>query len=70
MEKIGLGVIGAGTWGEAHARIFSTHPDARLVAVCDVAVEKARDIAGKYGASRTYSDFHELVRDRRFRRWG
>ena len=63
MEKIGLGVIGAGTWGEAHARIFSSHPGARLVAVCDVAAEKARDIASKYGAPRTYIDFHELMRD-------
>ncbi|HVP17868.1 MAG TPA: Gfo/Idh/MocA family oxidoreductase, partial [Spirochaetia bacterium] len=63
MDTIGVGVIGAGTWGDAHARIFSSHPGTRLVAVCDVVAERARGIAEKYGAPKTYADFRELLRD-------
>jgi predicted dehydrogenase len=41
MEEIGFGVIGVGTWGELHARVYSTTPGVRLAAVCDTRVERA-----------------------------
>ncbi len=63
MDKIGCGVIGAGTWGEAHARIFSSEPYSELIAVCDLVEEKARGLAQKYGAKRWYTDMEKLLRD-------
>lgn len=62
-RKVSLGIIGAGIWGEAHARVYSTHPLAQLVAVSDVVEEKAKNIAQKYGAKRYYADFRRLVED-------
>lgn len=63
MDKIGLGIIGAGIWGEAHARVYSSHPYAQLIAVSDIAEEKAQNLAKKYGAKRYYADFCRLVKD-------
>jgi len=63
MEKIGFGIIGAGIWGESHARIYSTHPLAKLLAVCDIDKEKARYIAQKYGAKEYYTDFQKMLKD-------
>jgi predicted dehydrogenase len=63
MKKIGFGIIGAGLWGESHARVYSSHPAAKLVGVCDVVEEKARAIAKKYGAEKHYTDYHKLLKD-------
>ena len=45
-----LGVVGTGSMGRNHARIFSEMPGAKFTAVLDTREETARDIAGKYGA--------------------
>ena len=49
-SAIRLGVVGTGSMGRNHARIFSEMKDARFTAVLDSREETARDIAGKYGA--------------------
>jgi len=63
MAKIGIGVIGAGMWGESHARVFSGHPDVRLVAVCDVVADKAKALAKKYDVAKTFTDYNEMLKD-------
>lgn len=63
MAKIGIGVIGAGIWGESHARVFSTHPDVRLVAVCDVMADKAQALSKKYGVAKTFTDYNQMLKD-------
>jgi len=45
-----VGVIGAGSMGRNHARIFGELKDARFAAVLDERADVAREIAGKYGA--------------------
>jgi predicted dehydrogenase len=35
MQRLRFAVIGAGTWGTTHARIFAEHPAVELAAVCD-----------------------------------
>ena len=45
-ERIGLGILGCGRMGSAHARIVAgLVPEARLVALGDVAVASARRLA-------------------------
>jgi len=60
-----IGVVGAGQMGRYHIeRLAGSVPDAEVVAVSDVYVEGARQVADAVGA-RAYSDGHELVADDR-----
>jgi len=47
---IRIGVIGAGSMGVNHARVFSEIPDVRLTAIVDHTLKKAESVARKYGA--------------------
>ena len=44
-----VGVWGVGLMGERHARVLSTLPDARLVAVYDANADRAQAVATRYG---------------------
>ncbi|PIU42279.1 MAG: UDP-N-acetyl-D-glucosamine dehydrogenase [Candidatus Omnitrophica bacterium CG07_land_8_20_14_0_80_42_15] len=48
MEKVRIGVIGVGSLGVHHARIYSRLDGVELVGVCDINVKKANQIARKY----------------------
>ena len=48
-EPIPVGVIGVGHLGRHHARLYAALPGARLVAVADRNLERAREIAAQYG---------------------
>jgi len=63
MYETGFGVIGVGTWGALHARVYSSMPDARLAAVCDVDESRARQVGEACGAARVYTDYRELLSD-------
>ena len=47
---IRLGVIGTGSMGKNHARIFSEMPNAKFAAVLDTREDVAREMATKFGA--------------------
>jgi predicted dehydrogenase len=59
---IGIGVVGAGLWGEAQAKVFATHHNARLAGVCDVDPGRARSLAEKFGVP-SYGAIDDLLRD-------
>jgi predicted dehydrogenase len=61
MDKIRVGVIGAGTFGEVHASVLAELPDVEVVAVADVRLERAREVAGKCGAKYHYDDWRGLL---------
>ncbi|MGB8168956.1 MAG: Gfo/Idh/MocA family oxidoreductase [Chthoniobacteraceae bacterium] len=48
--RIRVGVIGTGSMGRNHARIFGELPDVEFAAVFDERAEVAAEVAGKYGA--------------------
>ncbi|MEM1508637.1 MAG: Gfo/Idh/MocA family oxidoreductase [Thermofilaceae archaeon] len=60
MEKIKLGIIGAGVIGRHHAEVASKLGEYQLVAVADAVEEKARELASLYGV-RAYRSFEELL---------
>ncbi len=62
-ESIRLGVIGTGSMGKNHARIFSEMPRAHFTAILDSRAETAAQIAGQYGAKPVTSldEFAESV---------
>jgi myo-inositol 2-dehydrogenase / D-chiro-inositol 1-dehydrogenase len=61
--SLGIGVVGTGQMGRYHVeRLAGGVPDAEVVAVSDVYVEGAKQVAEQVGA-RAYSDGHELIAD-------
>ena len=61
INKIKMGIVGAGTWGERHASIFDSHPMVEITAVCDLNAERAHAVAAKYGIRDVYSDVNEMA---------
>ena len=62
MKTIKVGVIGVGSLGQHHARVFAELAGARLVGVADVDRARAAAIAGRHGG-RAVTDYHELLAD-------
>jgi predicted dehydrogenase len=56
-------IVGAGLFGEMHAKAYSTHPGAELAAVCDTNEARAREVAARYRAGRVCSDWREIASD-------
>ena len=48
-EPIPVGVVGVGHLGRHHARLYADLPEARLVAVADRDIERARAVAAEFG---------------------
>jgi len=59
MDKIRVGVIGVGSLGQHHARVYASLPEAELVGVVDALPERAGEVAAKFGTN-VYSDYTEL----------
>ncbi len=56
-----VAVIGVGSMGRNHARVYSELAEAELVAVSDADAKQAGSIAEKFGA-RAYADYREMLR--------
>ena len=55
-----VAVIGVGSMGKNHARVYSELPDAELVAVVDADLKTAEAVAGNLG-TRAYADFRKML---------
>ena len=51
MTPTRVAVVGVGHLGQHHARLLAAMPDVELVAVVDTRLERAREIAGKFGGA-------------------
>lgn len=60
LHKIKVGVIGVGSLGQWHAKIYSELPGAELVGVYDLNTARAEEIARKY-RTRPYADMLKLA---------
>jgi predicted dehydrogenase len=58
--KTRIGVVGVGHLGEHHARILSQIPEAELVGINDVDIQKGKSKAEKYG-TRHFQNLDELL---------
>jgi predicted dehydrogenase len=58
MDKIRVGVIGVGSLGQHHARVYASLPEVELVGVVDTP-ERAGEIAVRFGTC-AHSDYREL----------
>src|SRR5262249_24872819 len=63
MRAIGYGVIGLGFFGEKHAEVVASLPQAELRAVCTRRQERLQEIQRRLNVPRAYRDYHELLAD-------
>ena len=64
MSKIGIGIVGCGSIAQiAHLPAINVHPEAELVAVCDINEENANKAARQWGAKRVYTDYKKMFED-------
>jgi predicted dehydrogenase len=63
MKKLRVGVVGVGHIGSNHARIYAELPNAEFVAVFDIDLARAAEIAAKYKAkvAGSLDEFAEMV---------
>ena len=57
---IRVALLGLGKMGLSHCAIINTHPDIKLVAVCDT-TEYLLAVLGKYSHIKTYSSYRKLL---------
>ncbi len=62
MNQVKIGIVGAGTWGENHARIYQAHPFAKAAAICDQNLDKAKAVAARTGIEAVYSNIDDLLK--------
>ncbi len=48
MKQLKVGVFGVGSLGQHHARIYAANPEAELVGVYDINMDRAREIAAQF----------------------
>ena len=70
MKSLGIGLIGTGFMGKAHALAFGAAkavmgdvPEAHLAVLCDTPVDKAQKMADQFGFARFTDDWKSLVSD-------
>jgi UDP-N-acetylglucosamine 3-dehydrogenase len=63
MNSVRWGVIGVGRFGRIHARVTSTLPGSRLVALSTRDAGRLAQAAAEFGVSRTYTDYRRLLDD-------
>lgn len=63
MSKTGFALIGAGLFGERHAQAYSRHHAVDFVAVCDLNLPRAQQIAERYGVGYATDDLSRVLSD-------
>jgi len=62
MDKIRIGLIGAGNIAQnSHIPAYLKQNDAEIVAVCDLKLDRAKEVADKYGIKHAVGSIKELV---------
>ena len=60
-SKMRFAIVGAGVISPFHAKAVTGNPNAELVALSDVAEEKARKLADEFGIPSIYTDYREML---------
>lgn len=62
MADIGFGIVGAGRWGEMHAKIYAATPGIRFVGCFDANMDRAKEVAQQYGG-KAFDSHSALIQD-------
>ncbi|MCM3748666.1 Gfo/Idh/MocA family oxidoreductase [Paenibacillus pasadenensis] len=61
--SIRIGVIGTGSISEFHLSSYAANKSSEVYAICDLNRERAEAVAAKFGASKVFTDYNELLAD-------
>ena len=65
MRKLGVGVLGVGEMGKRHAEnVRRLVPEARLMAIADVAAQRAKQVADELEIEHAYGSLEEMVQNK------
>jgi UDP-N-acetylglucosamine 3-dehydrogenase len=62
MKPVKVGVIGCGSWGRNHARVYRELTGVELIAVSDINPQTAEEVGNRFGAS-YYTDPKKIIED-------
>ncbi len=63
MREIIVAIIGAGFWGKNHARVLKEMPGVKVTHVCDIDINRAKELALRYGIPKYTTDYKEALSD-------
>lgn len=63
MEKLKVGVVGVGLFGERHLQAYSDYSRVELVGIFDLNADRAKKMKEKYNAKKIYSKLDEMLKD-------
>lgn len=63
LNKVNVGIVGLGLVSNSHIRAYIEHPDAEVVAVCDLDEKQARAVAERHGIRKYYTSYDEMLKD-------
>lgn len=63
MKKVKHGILGLGWFGEKHCEALAAIPNVELHALCTRNTDRLAEVAAKFGAKKTFTDYHEMLAD-------
>jgi len=64
MDRLRIGVIGLGWFGEIHCETIMGVPNMELAALCNRRADRLAEQATKFGVKKTYTDYCDLLADK------
>jgi UDP-N-acetylglucosamine 3-dehydrogenase len=64
MDRLRIGVIGLGWFGEIHCETIVGIPNLELVALCTRRQDRLSEQASKFGVTKTYTDYRDMLADK------
>lgn len=61
MEKVRIGVIGLGWFGETHCEVLSSSPEFELAALCTRTETRLEELGRRHSVSRLFTDYNEML---------
>jgi predicted dehydrogenase len=63
IDKVRVGMVGLGLVSTSHYKGYASHPDAQIMAVCDLDKNRANEFAQTFGIPNTYTSYDEMLKD-------
>ena len=62
IDKVKVGMVGLGLVSTSHYKGYASHPNAEVVAVCDLNKTRADEFAQSFGISEVYTSFDDMLK--------